>query len=56
MAALLGINVDPKATMGSLPIGLQLMAAANAEETLFAAAAAFEANRPALPRPPGYVS
>ena len=35
-----------------LPIGLQLMAAANAEETLFAAAAAYEANRPPLPRPP----
>jgi len=38
-----------------LPIGLQLMAAPNAEETLFAAAAAFEANRPELPRPPGRV-
>jgi aspartyl-tRNA(Asn)/glutamyl-tRNA(Gln) amidotransferase subunit A len=36
-----------------LPIGLQLMAAPNAEETLFAAAAAFEANRPELPHPPG---
>jgi aspartyl-tRNA(Asn)/glutamyl-tRNA(Gln) amidotransferase subunit A len=35
-----------------LPIGLQLMAAPNAEETLFAAAAAFEANRPELPRAP----
>jgi aspartyl-tRNA(Asn)/glutamyl-tRNA(Gln) amidotransferase subunit A len=35
-----------------LPIGLQLMAAPNAEETLFAAAAAFEANRAELPRPP----
>jgi aspartyl-tRNA(Asn)/glutamyl-tRNA(Gln) amidotransferase subunit A len=39
-----------------LPIGLQLMAAPNAEETLFAAAAAFEANRPELPRPPAGVS
>jgi aspartyl-tRNA(Asn)/glutamyl-tRNA(Gln) amidotransferase subunit A len=38
-----------------LPIGLQLMAAPNGEETLFAAAGAFEANRPELPRPPGRV-
>ena len=35
-----------------LPIGLQLMAAPNAEETLFAAAAAFEAGRPELPPAP----
>jgi aspartyl-tRNA(Asn)/glutamyl-tRNA(Gln) amidotransferase subunit A len=36
-----------------LPIGLQLLAASNAEETLFSAAAAWEAAHPDLPRAPG---
>jgi Asp-tRNA(Asn)/Glu-tRNA(Gln) amidotransferase A subunit family amidase len=38
----------------ALPIGLQLMASHHAEETLFAAAAAWEAARPLrVLRPPG---
>jgi aspartyl-tRNA(Asn)/glutamyl-tRNA(Gln) amidotransferase subunit A len=36
----------------ALPIGLQLLAAPNAEETLFAAAAAWEAAHPEVPRKP----
>jgi aspartyl-tRNA(Asn)/glutamyl-tRNA(Gln) amidotransferase subunit A len=43
----------PRADQPALPIGLQLMAARNAEEALFAAAAAWEAARPqARLRPP----
>jgi Asp-tRNA(Asn)/Glu-tRNA(Gln) amidotransferase A subunit family amidase len=36
-----------------LPIGLQLLAAPNAEETLFRAAAAWEDAHPEVPRSPG---
>jgi aspartyl-tRNA(Asn)/glutamyl-tRNA(Gln) amidotransferase subunit A len=40
----------------ALPIGLQLLAAPDAEETLFSAAAAWEAAHPELPRAPGQAS
>jgi aspartyl-tRNA(Asn)/glutamyl-tRNA(Gln) amidotransferase subunit A len=40
----------------ALPIGLQLLAAPDAEETLFSAAAAVEAAHPDLPRAPGRAS
>jgi aspartyl-tRNA(Asn)/glutamyl-tRNA(Gln) amidotransferase subunit A len=39
-------TTTPRSDRPALPIGLQLMAAPNAEETLFAAAAAWEAARP----------
>jgi aspartyl-tRNA(Asn)/glutamyl-tRNA(Gln) amidotransferase subunit A len=42
----------PRPDRPALPIGLQLLAAPNAEETLFSAAAAYESAHPALPRPP----
>jgi aspartyl-tRNA(Asn)/glutamyl-tRNA(Gln) amidotransferase subunit A len=40
----------PRADRPALPLGLQLLAAPNAEETLFAAAAAWEAAHPDVPR------
>jgi aspartyl-tRNA(Asn)/glutamyl-tRNA(Gln) amidotransferase subunit A len=42
----------PQPDRPALPIGLQLLAAPNAEETLFAAAAAWEAAHPEVPRKP----